>query len=94
MKLSLFSIHDSKAEAFIQPFFAINPAVAIRQFTTAVNDPTTQFSQTPGDYTLFELGTFEQDNAKFDLHKTPINHGLAIAFKTQAPMTIPMMAAS
>ncbi len=50
-------------------------------FETACNDTSTQFNLHAGDYTLFELGTFDQATAKFDLQSPPINHGLAIQHK-------------
>lgn len=80
MNLSIFTVHDSKAEAFIQPFFAQNTAIAIRMFGKACNEQETDFHQFAGDYTLFELGMFDQDTAKFELHATPINLGLALTF--------------
>lgn len=78
MQLVIFSVHDQKAEAFIQPFYAPNVAMAIRMFSTAANDPSTQFAQNPGDYTLFEIGRFDQDTGEILSAGTPINHGLAI----------------
>lgn len=81
MKLFLFSIHDSKAEAFIQPYYAVNSAVGRRIFETACNDDSVEFSKHPGDYGLFELGTFDQDTGRFELLEHPINHGLAIIYK-------------
>lgn len=80
MQMHVFTIHDSKAQAFIQPWYSPNTDTAIRQFTTAVRDPATEFSKYPGDYTLFHLGTFNQEKATFDLLKTPENLGLALVF--------------
>ena len=78
MRLVLFTVHDSKTEAFIQPYYALTVAAGLRMFETAANDDNQNFHRHAGDYTLFELGTFDQDSAKFDLHHTPINHGLAL----------------
>lgn len=82
MKLHILTVHDSKAEAFIQPFFAQTPAVGIRMFEQAANEVASDFHRHAGDYTLFELGTFEQDTARFELHETPVNLGLALTYKT------------
>ncbi len=81
MNLTIFTVHDSKAEAYITPFFASNKAVGLRMFEQAANDESAQFHTHAGDYTLFELGTFDQDRGTFDLHLTPINHGLAINYR-------------
>ncbi len=85
MKLKLFSIHDSKAAAFIQPFFSPTTATALRSFATAANDEATDFFRYGGDYTLFELGEFDQLSAKLETYSTPINLGLAISFVAPAP---------
>ena len=79
MKLVLFTVHDSKTEAFIQPYYALTVAAGLRMFETAANDDNQNFHRHAGDYCLFELGTFDQDTATFDLHSTPINHGLALS---------------
>jgi len=80
MKLKLFSIHDSKAAAFITPFFSPTTATALRSFATAANDMQTDFYKYGGDYTLFELGTFDQETARLETHQAPVNLGLAISF--------------
>lgn len=87
MQLTVFSVHDSKAEAFICPFFSQNSAVGLRMFAQAVNDRAANFFNNAGDYTLFELGTFDQDKGQFTEHDTPINHGLALSF-IQAPQRL------
>lgn len=80
MNMTIFSIWDSKAEAFHLPWFTQNVQTGLRMFSDAVNDSGTQFNKHAGDYTLFEMGTFETTSGKFKQHKTPINHGLAITF--------------
>lgn len=79
--LKIFSIHDSKAEAFIQPFFAPTSAAALRMFETAANDETSDFHRYAGDYTLFELGEFEPLTGQIETLETPHNLGLAITYK-------------
>lgn len=71
MKLKVFSVYDSKAEAYLQPFFMPSRGSAIRAFTDSVNDPQTGFHKHAADYTLFELGEYEDSNAVFDLHQKP-----------------------
>lgn len=73
MQLHILTIHDSKAEAFIQPFFAPTIAVGLRMVSQATNDPNSDFHKFSGDYTLFELGTFDSDSAKIELLDSPRN---------------------
>lgn len=82
LTLTIFSIHDSKAEAFIQPYYAPNRGTGERMFADAANDPQTQFHKHAADYTLFELGHFDSKSAEIKLHPTPINLGLALQFQT------------
>ena len=57
--LKAFCIHDVKAEAYNQPFFAPAKGAAIRDFTDLVNDGKSMVSKYPHDYTLFEIGNFD-----------------------------------
>ncbi len=69
MKLILFSIYDSKAQAYFPPFCLHNPQMALRQFSDMVNDPETRISKHPEDYTLFQIGEFHDSNAKINISK-------------------------
>jgi len=84
MILRVFSVYDSKAEAYMQPLFFQTKGLAIRSFSEAANDGKSTISLYPADYTLFELGSYDSDNAKFDLHSTPISVGVAIEFVKDA----------
>lgn len=63
----VFAIHDVKAGAYLQPFFAMSRGTAIRAFSDHARDASTPVGQHPEDYTLFELGTFDDHDAHFDL---------------------------
>lgn len=79
--LTIFSIYDQKADAFIQPWFLPNTATGIRAFSDAANDPETNMCKHPEDYTLFELGTFDPSKGKIKLHKVPLSLGLALTMQ-------------
>lgn len=76
----VFSVYDSKVEAFLQPFFMHTKGEAIRGFTEIVNDPNHQFSKYPADYTLFELGNYDDSNGSIVTFPTPVSLGLALEF--------------
>lgn len=82
--LKMFTVYDSKAEAFIQPFYEQTTASAQRAFSNAANNETHQFAMHGGDYTLFELGIFDQESGLTTLLPSMINLGLAITY-TRAP---------
>lgn len=62
MRLMVYSVFDSKAGAYLQPFFAVNRGVAIRSFSAAVADEGHVFHANAEDFSLFELGEFCQES--------------------------------
>lgn len=82
--LKMFSVHDSKAEAFITPFYAPATGVAIRSFETAANTADHEFQKYAADYTLFELGSFDQETGIHLLLKAPLNLGNALTYQSAA----------
>ena len=82
MKQGIFSIYDSKAEAFIQPFFAATVGVAIRNVRRATEEEGSNFKHFAADYTLFELGTFEDTTGEIHLLPAHVNHGTALTLRS------------
>ena len=85
MEHLLFSIYDEKAHAYLPPFTLPTAGMAIRTFTDCANAPDHAFSRNPGDYTLFELGVFDDNTAEINAHAVRINHGIALAYKNLEP---------
>jgi hypothetical protein len=83
MLMSVFSIYDSATEAWSPPLFVKSKGEIMRWFTDAVNDVNVKFCRHPADYTLFELGTWDDDNCGFSLLKAPIR--LAVGIELQMP---------
>lgn len=81
MHLIMFSVFDSKAKAYIQPFHVPNADVAKRCFAHAANDPTSDFNRYAADYTLFEIGSFDPQTGIITPAKTHTNHGMAIHYQ-------------
>lgn len=65
MMVKAFCLYDSKLEAYLTPFFAPNRGVAMRHFADLVSNPEHAFGKHPEDYTLFELGDFDDVTANF-----------------------------
>jgi len=81
MKHKIFSVYDSKAMAYIQPFLFPEQGQALRAFTDAANDPNHMFCKNAGDYTLFNIGAFDDASAQIISNDPPINLGNALEFK-------------
>lgn len=67
----MFSIYDQKAKMFNRPYFQMNRDIAIRNATALVRDPNMDMSKFPQDFILYELGSFDDNSGKFDLHVVP-----------------------
>lgn len=79
MILEIYSVYDSKAKAFIPPFFLHNKDVALRHFTDTVNDKNSSINKNPGDYALFYLGIFDDNTGEFsDTLKEVIANGIEL----------------
>ncbi len=76
----VFAVFDSKVGAFLLPFFCRNRAVALRSFTTAVQESGSDFNRYAGDYTLFEIGEWLPEEGKWSPLDAKVNLGLASQF--------------
>lgn len=61
MNHNIYAVYDSKSESYTTPFFDHAEGRAIRTFADCCNDPGHQFGKHPADYTLFHLGTYDDN---------------------------------
>lgn len=88
MKELIFSVYDEKAEIWSKPIYGRTTALAVRQFDDAVNDPTTELHKYAGDYTLFEIGEWDDTEGTVEMLEAKKNLGNAIQFiKMPEPMS-------
>ncbi len=71
MKLLAFTIYDEKAECFAHPFFVSAIGIATRMLATWVSKTDSMIGQHPEDFTLYHVGTWNDNEAKFDNLNTP-----------------------
>lgn len=81
--MKVLAVYDEKVKAYIEPWYARTTAAAIRSFESAVNDPKTQLSQHPSDFTLFEIGEWDDDKGEIQMYEAKKSLGLAQEFKHQ-----------
>lgn len=55
----IYAVFDSKAGTYTPPFFQHQEAMAIRTFGDCCNDTGHTFGKHPEDYTLFNLGIYD-----------------------------------
>lgn len=80
MIIQVYSVYDSATNAYLQPMYALSKGQILRGITAAVNDPNHDFHKYAADYTLFELGTFDDSSAIFKMLPTPKSLGVLIEF--------------
>ncbi len=81
MILKTFVIYDSKVEAYNAPFCFPSRGQALRQFQDLANDRQSIIFKHAADFTLFEIGEFDDANAMV-LIMDHINLGKAIEFQS------------
>lgn len=81
MELKVYTVRDSKGDAYDSPWTARSRGAAIRAFSDACNDAKTKLYQHPNDYTLFEVGTWDDSTGQFIPEQSKIEIGLASHFK-------------
>lgn len=80
--LKIFSVYDQKARAFLPPFFLPERAMAERVFTDCVNSDDHQFGRHPEDYTLIEIGTFDDKDGLLLPKDIPDTIGTGLQYKS------------
>lgn len=64
MQNQIYSIYDTKLQAYFSPFTAQNDAVALRNFADLANDPQSRISQHPEDYQLIAVGEWNDSSGE------------------------------
>lgn len=77
----IFVVHDSKVEAYAQPFCAQSTGSAIRSFGDEVNRKDTALAAHPEDFTLFEIGEYDEHRGEIRMYEIKKSLGLALDFK-------------
>lgn len=82
-KLHVFAIYDSAVSLFAAPFYMRSRGEAFRAFQDLVNDGKSSVSLHPEYYTMFELGTYEEEGAKFEFLTAPERVALAVDLRVE-----------
>lgn len=70
-KMKVFSVRDEKTGVYMRPFFELHIASALRSWTEACNEPTSPFCKFPEDFTLYEVGSFDDLEGHLEALKVP-----------------------
>jgi hypothetical protein len=75
-----FSVYDSKVGSYLPTFPARSRGEALRMFETAANDKDHQFHKYASDYTLFELGSFDDLTGSLSSLEAKVSLGTALEY--------------
>lgn len=64
--MKMYSVFDKKASFFSIPFPAKTQGEAVRTVGDAVNTPGTLLSMHPGDFALYQTGSFDEESGIFE----------------------------
>lgn len=78
MKLNIYAIYDSKIEAYMQPFFMRTKGEALRAWEELANDSKSNISKHPADFTLFEIGEYDDQTGAVKANEARVNIGNAL----------------
>lgn len=78
----MFTVYDSKVEAHLPPVLFQTKAEFLRVIGSNINDPNSQIGKYPEDFTLFEIGTWDEQKGVVTMHKSSISLGKAIEYVT------------
>lgn len=74
-RLRMFSLFDTKAQAYAPPFCAPRYELAVRSLIQALDaGGDSQLSKFPEDFVLFEIGSFDDVTGVVEA-LPPVNHG-------------------
>lgn len=71
MITKIYSLKDLKTDTFKQPFFQHSKGEALRTVTDLAKDPQSIVQRYPDDFHLYEIGTYNDENADIRVHETP-----------------------
>lgn len=66
MKTQLFAVYDSKTKTYMYPQHSLTKGEAVRNLDDAVNGGKGMVANHPEDFTLFHLGSFDDQTGTYD----------------------------
>lgn len=88
-KQKMFCVFDVKVGAYAQPFFMRTAGEALRSWEEACNDSQSMMCKHPADYTLFEVGEFDDNSGRVATYEVLKPLSTAIEVKRAAPEAQP-----
>ena len=81
--MKLYTVYDAISESYSPPMINRTRGEALRSFTDEVNNPNSQLFKHAEDYTLFEIGEWDNQTGRITPFDAPFPVGSAHEFKNQ-----------
>lgn len=81
MITQVFSVLDAKIGSFMQPWFSATVDSARRAFFDACQDSASLLGRHPQDFTLYHLGSFDDETGLFDCKLIALGNATALLQK-------------
>lgn len=81
--VKVFSVYDAKANCYMQPFFALTKGLGTRVFAEWADDENHPCGKWPDDFTLFEIGEWDDQQGVLINHAANISLGTALEYKNK-----------
>lgn len=88
MLLKIFTVYDAASGIYLKPFFSRSKGEAMRSILDILDDKSHDLSKYSADYTMFDMGTYDDCTGMFNTHE-PKSLGCLLEFKTQESKVIP-----
>ena len=82
--LRMYALYDDGVKAYLRPFWSDYKANAQRSFRQLVNQTDNRDNMVanhPDQFTLFELGVFDEQSGIFSSHPIPLTLGNGLEYK-------------
>lgn len=81
MRFSIYSVYDVKACAYARPLYLRSKEELYAAIYETAKEKSSGFYKHPEDYTVFELGTFDEETAKIEF-VGPMSVGSVLEIRT------------
>ena len=81
MFYKVFTVYDAKAECYMQPFTMRSRGEAVRAFEQSANDPQNNIGRFAEDFTLFEIGEYDDATGRMSQFDALVALGCAIEYR-------------
>lgn len=86
VKLKVFAPYDSKLSTWMNPMFFSHYGQAERAWIDIVNTPDNLPNKYPGDFVLYEIGTYDIDSGILEPVHPPVQVMSGVNAKKAAPL--------